>query len=605
MKAIVQNNYGSPEVLALKEIALPTLTDDQILVRVHATSINAGDYFSLRGSPWVVRFMVGFPRPREYILGWDVAGRVEEVGSAVTQFRPGDAVFGAVSHAFAEYVAAPADKFAPLPANLTFGQAAAVPTAALTALQGLRDAGQLQPGQRVLINGAAGGVGTFAVQIARALGAEVTGVCSTRNVALVRALGASHVVDYTREDFTRSERRYDLILDNMGNRAFADLRRVLTPQGRIIPNSGHGGMGYVIKGFLLAPLLAQQEQPLMTTPNGKDLTVLAKLIEAGKVTPVIDRTFPFDAIPAALGYAAQGHTRGKVVITVQEDGAMAQTQRKAASGEGREIAPGIFWLEVGGGLDRSNVYFVQSQAGWVLIDAASRSCGLVIRNTAESLFGANTRPAAILLTHDHPDHAGSVRELVQLWDTPVYVHPDELPLIAVQDLATIETYANPLDRWVILPMLRIMPRRRVEAMLAGENLSDIVQVLDVGVAVPALPGWVCIPTPGHTPGHVAFFRRSDRVLLSGDALLTVDLNSVRGMASWMLRRSRQRVAGPPWYSTWNWRSAMVSIAALAALEPSVLGPGHGTPLAGAPLARQLQAFADQVAGRAANKRTRA
>jgi NADPH:quinone reductase-like Zn-dependent oxidoreductase len=320
MKAIVQTNYGTPEVLCLKDVETPTPKDDQVLVRVFATSINAGDYFTMRGSPWLVRFFVGLPRPRDYILGWDVAGRVEAVGIAVTQFRPGDAVFGIVSHAFAEYVVAPADKLAPTPANLTFGQAAAVPTAALTALQGLRDVGKVQSGQQVLINGASGGVGIFAVQIARALGAEVTGVCSTHNVAMVRALGASHVVDYTREDFTRGERRYDLILDNAGNRAFSDLRRVLTPRGRIIPNSGHGGMSYVFKGFLLAPLMAQQEQPFTTEPNASDLADLTQLIEAGTVTPVISRTFRFAEIPVALGYAAQGHVRGKVVIIVHENG---------------------------------------------------------------------------------------------------------------------------------------------------------------------------------------------------------------------------------------------------------------------------------------------
>ncbi len=320
MQAIVQNNYGTPDVLSLKEVERPTFTDDQVLVRVHAASINAGDYFSMRGSPWLVRFFVGFPRPSDYILGWDVAGRVEAVGSAVTKFQPGDAVFGAVSHAFAEYVVASADRFAPKPANLTFGQAAAVPTAAITALQGLRDAGQVQPGQKLLINGAAGGVGTFAVQIAKALGADVTGVCSTRNVEMVRTIGANHVVDYTREDFTRGERRYDLILDNVGNRAFSDLRRVLTPRGRIIPNSGHGGMSYVFKGFLLAPFMEQQEQPLTITPNGRDLAALTHMIEVGEVAPVIDRTFPFEEIPAALSYAAQGHARGKVVITMHEPG---------------------------------------------------------------------------------------------------------------------------------------------------------------------------------------------------------------------------------------------------------------------------------------------
>ena len=316
MKAIVQNNYGTPAVLALKEVDKPAIKEDQVLVRVHATSINAGDYFSMLGSPWLVRFSVGFPKPKDYILGWDVAGRVEAVGSAVTQFQPGDEVFAAVSHAFAEYAVAAADKFAPKPANLTFAQAAAVPTAGLTALQGLRDAGKVQPGQKVLINGAAGGVGTFAVQIAKALGAEVTGVCSARNVELVRAIGADHVVDYTSQDFTQGDRRYDLILDNVGNRSFSDLRRVLTPQGLIVPNSGHGGMSYVFKAFLLAPFMRQQGRPLMATTGGKDLVALKELIEAGKVTPVIDRTYPFDETPAALGYAAEGHARGKVVVTV-------------------------------------------------------------------------------------------------------------------------------------------------------------------------------------------------------------------------------------------------------------------------------------------------
>jgi NADPH:quinone reductase-like Zn-dependent oxidoreductase len=316
MKAIVQNGYGSQDVLSLKEIDKPAIKDDEVLVRVCATSLNAGDYFSMKGSPWLVRFVVGFPRPKDYVPGWDVAGRVEAVGSAVTQFHPGDAVYGAISHAFAEYASAPAGRLALKPTNLTFEQAAAVPTAGITALQGLRDAGKVRPGQRVLINGAAGGVGSFAVQIGKALGAEVTGVCSTRNVEMLRSLGADHVVDYTREDFTRGGQHYDLIFDNVGNRAFSDLRRALTPQGRILPNSGHGGMTYVLKAFLLAPLMRQQEKPLTTTPNGKDLAALAEMIEAGKITPVIDRTYPFAEIPAALGYAAEGHVRGKVVITL-------------------------------------------------------------------------------------------------------------------------------------------------------------------------------------------------------------------------------------------------------------------------------------------------
>jgi NADPH:quinone reductase-like Zn-dependent oxidoreductase len=316
MKAIVQNSYGSPDVLAFKDVAKPAIKDDQVLVRVHAVSINAGDYFTMRGSPWLVRFSVGFPKPKDYHPGLG-HGRPRRSGG-----QRGDAVSARrcrvrrVNGAFAEYVVAAAGKLAPKPANLSFEQAAAVPTAGLTALQGLRDAGKVQPGQKVLINGAAGGVGTFAVQIGKALGAQVTGVCSTRNVEMVRAIGADHVVDYTKEDFTRSGQRYDLILDNVGNRAFSDMRRVLTPQGRIIPNSGHGGMSYVLKAFLLAPFMRQQDKPLMATVNGQDMAALKDLIEAGKVTPVIDRTYPFEEIPAALGYAAQGHARGKVVITV-------------------------------------------------------------------------------------------------------------------------------------------------------------------------------------------------------------------------------------------------------------------------------------------------
>lgn len=319
MKAIVQNGYGSPAVLAFKELDRPILKDHQILVQVHAAGVNSGDHFTLSGSPWLVRLSVGFPSPKDHVLGWDVAGVVEAAGSQATQFQPGDAVFGACSRAFAEYVGSAASNFARKPANLSFEQAAAAPTAALTALQGLRDAGKLQPGQHVLINGAAGGVGTFAVQIAKLLGAEVTGVCSTRNVELVRSLGADHVVDYTAEDFTRGQRRYDLILDNAGNRSFADLRRVLTSQGVIIPNSGHGGMSYVIKAFALAPFMRQQGKMFLASSNHQDLTTLKQWIEAGQVRPVIDRVYPFAETPDALAYIGAGHARGKVVITVTQE----------------------------------------------------------------------------------------------------------------------------------------------------------------------------------------------------------------------------------------------------------------------------------------------
>jgi NADPH:quinone reductase-like Zn-dependent oxidoreductase len=320
MKAIVQNSYGSPDVLELKEINKPVPQEHEVLVRVHASGLNAGDVFSMKGSPWLARFSVGFPKPKDYVLGWDMAGIVEAVGPQATRFRPGDEVFAACSSTLAEYVCVAEDKLVIKPTNLTFEQAAAVPTAAITALQGLRDAGKLQPGQKVLINGASGGVGTFAVQIAKALGAEVTGVCSTRNVDMVRSLGADQVIDYTKQDFTQSGQRYDLILDNVASRSFSDLRRVLAPQGIIIPNSGHGGMSYVFKAFLLAPFMSQQGSPLMAKIHTQDLDFLKDLIEAGQVTPVIDRTYPLNEAPDAFRYLVEEHARGKVVVTVGGNG---------------------------------------------------------------------------------------------------------------------------------------------------------------------------------------------------------------------------------------------------------------------------------------------
>lgn len=318
MKAIVQNDYGSSDVLKLAEVAQPTVKDNQVLVRVKAVSINAGDVFTLRGNPWLTRLMVGFPKPQNHILGWDMAGVIEAVGSNVTQFRPGDEVYAACSGALAEYVSVAEDKLAFKPANLTFEQAAAIPTAAITALKGLRDVGKLQAGQKVLINGASGGVGTFAVQIAKALGAEVTGVCSTRNVDLVRSLGADNVVDYTREDFTRNGRRYDLILDNVASHSFSDLMRVLTPQGLIVPNSGLSGMGYVFKAFLFSPFLRQLESMYLTVPYGKDLRELNEWIETGQVKPIIERTYPLCETPEAFRYLDKEHARSKVVIKVTE-----------------------------------------------------------------------------------------------------------------------------------------------------------------------------------------------------------------------------------------------------------------------------------------------
>ena len=271
---------------------------------------------------------------------------------------------------------------------------------------------------------------------------------------------------------------------------------------------------------------------------------------------------------------------------------MEREQRNARSGVCWEVAPDVYGIEIGKGIDRSNVYFVRSGSSWVLIDAASAHCGELIRKIAESLFGANTPPTAILLTHDHPDHAGSVRELVSLWDCPVFVHPDELPLTAIEDLSTVRRYANPLDRWVILPLLRVMPRRRVEAMFARSSLKGVVQAFDPGAAVPGLPDWEYILTSGHTPGHVAFFRKSDHTLITGDALLTADLNSFWGFLLWSLHRNKQRVSGPPRYSTWRWQAAKKSVAVLAKLEPRVMACGHGIPMMGDQTIRELRASAD-------------
>jgi glyoxylase-like metal-dependent hydrolase (beta-lactamase superfamily II) len=282
---------------------------------------------------------------------------------------------------------------------------------------------------------------------------------------------------------------------------------------------------------------------------------------------------------------------------------MEREQREAGISLCREITPDVYCMEIGKGINRSNVYFVRSGSSWVLIDAASAHCGQIIRKTAESLFGVNTPPASILLTHDHPDHAGSIRELVRMWDCPVYVHPDELPLAAFGDLSTIRRYANPLDRWVILPLLRVMPRRRVESMLSETSLKGVVRAFDPCAAVPGLPDWECIPTPGHTPGHVAFFRNRDRALITGDALLTVDLNSFKGFLLWSLRLNKQRVSGPPWYSTWNWPAAKESVAILARLEPRVLACGHGIPMAGDRIVLELRAFADHFSGPTPQKHT--
>lgn len=326
MQAMTQRAYGPPEALSLRAIAVPTPGPHDVLVRVHAAALHIGDCFGVRGTPLLMRLATGLFRPRPGVPGFDLAGVVEAVGSRVSEFRPGDAVFGASHGTCAEYALVPDTQLALKPTNLTFEQAAAVPTSALAALHGLRDAGALKRGQRVLINGAAGGIGTFAVQIAGALGAEVTGVCSTANVALVRSLGADHVIDYTREDFTRDGRQYDLILDNVENRSVAECRRALAPSGTLVLNSGSGGEGIallvrLVWPLVLSPFVRHSLRRYLSKPGRADLDLLADFLQAGTIRPVIDRTFPLRETAAALRYIETGHARGKVVIAVSPEAA--------------------------------------------------------------------------------------------------------------------------------------------------------------------------------------------------------------------------------------------------------------------------------------------
>jgi NADPH:quinone reductase-like Zn-dependent oxidoreductase len=319
MQAIVQDTYGSAEVLQLRNIDKPEIGADEVLVRVHAASIHVGDWILMTGSPFVMRLATGLRRPKNSVPGTDVAGTVEAVGGEVTGLRPGDEVFGWCSGAFAEYASATEDHFVKKPANLTFEQAAAIGVSASTALQLLRDDGKVERGQKVLVNGASGGVGTFAVQIAKAFGAEVTAVTSTKNVEMVRAIGADHVIDYTREDFTTGAERYDLILDNVGNHSMARTRRPLTPSGTLISNGGGHSDGKLIRTvrtMLVSMVVRRQAGPTVKTQNHGDLVALRDLVEAGKVTPVIDRTYPLTETPRAIGHVAAGHARGTVVIAV-------------------------------------------------------------------------------------------------------------------------------------------------------------------------------------------------------------------------------------------------------------------------------------------------
>jgi len=326
MNAIVYCDYGLAN-LKLQDIEKPTPTDDQLLVRVRAVSVNPYDWHFVEGTPYVMRAMgVGLRKPKDIQLGVDFAGTVEAVGKNVTQFKPGDEVFGGRGGAFAQYVCPRATRAVTLkPASVSFEDAASVNIAGITALQALRDKGKVQPGQKVLINGASGGVGTFAVQIAKSLGADVTGVCSTRNVDLVRSIGADHVIDYTKDDFTNGTERYDLIYDLVGNHSFSERRRVLTPNG-ICVMAGLGGSGWhdgmisrllgELNAYVRSRFVSQKFIAYIAAFNKEDMTILANLLQSGKMTPVIDKTYKFGDVPAALTYLEQGHARGKVVITV-------------------------------------------------------------------------------------------------------------------------------------------------------------------------------------------------------------------------------------------------------------------------------------------------
>jgi NADPH:quinone reductase-like Zn-dependent oxidoreductase len=323
MKAIVQDMYGSPDVLELREIDKPVVGGDEVLVRVHAAGVDQGVWHLMAGLPYLVRVAgVGLRAPKNPVRGVDVAGRVDAVGENVTRFGPGDEVFGTCRGSFAEYACAGADRLVPKPANLTFEQAAAVPVSGCTALQAVRDRGKVRAGQRVLIIGAGGGVGTFAVQLAKAFGAEVTGVCSTTKVELVRSIGADRVIDYTREDFADGRNRFDVILDIAGNRSLSHLRRALAPEGTLVIVGGEGGgrwLGGVdrtLRALVLSPFVRQKLGTWIATQPKEDLEALRGLVEAGKVTPVVDRTFPLTDVPEAIRYLRDGRARGKVVITV-------------------------------------------------------------------------------------------------------------------------------------------------------------------------------------------------------------------------------------------------------------------------------------------------
>ena len=324
MKAAIYTQYGPADVIQIREVEPPIPRNNEVLIKVRAASVNPYDWHFLRGRPYFLRLMAGLRKPKDLRLGVDVAGEVQTTGSGVSKFNPGEHIFGTCRGAFAEYVCTPESSVVKKPESMTFEQAASIPIAGLTALQSLRDKGRLQPGQKVLVNGAAGGVGTFAVQIAKSFGAEVTGVCSTRNVGLVRSLGADRVVDYTRENFTRSPQRFDVVLDLVANHSFRAFTRVITPKGIYIGAGGGGPeirwgisiLARMIAGLVMAPFVSQKLVTIFANLKAEDLEAIGQLIEAGKVTPVIDRCYPLSEVPNAIRHLEQGHARGKVIITI-------------------------------------------------------------------------------------------------------------------------------------------------------------------------------------------------------------------------------------------------------------------------------------------------
>ncbi|NDQ58383.1 MAG: NAD(P)-dependent alcohol dehydrogenase [Acidipila sp.] len=351
MKAIVYHNYGSPDVLRCEEIDAPAPLDNEVLIKVRAASVNPLDWKLMKGGPLPLRILLRLLQPKIKRPGVDVAGRVEAVGRNITQFKAGDEVFGACRGAFAEYACIPISASVRKPAlvmkptNVTFEQAASAPVAAFTALQGLRDKGRIQPGQAVLINGAAGGVGTFAVQIAKSFGADVTGVCSTRNVEIVRSIGADQVIDYTQENFTRSGRRYDLLLDCVGNHSLSACRRVLTPKGILVMVGAPSNAGLtsilarLIGALVVSRFVSQKLVSFMAKIDKGDLTIVRDLMASGKVTPVIDRRYRLSEVPDACRYLEEGHARGKVVITLEENGPLGGSPEQASAALSTGLVP--------------------------------------------------------------------------------------------------------------------------------------------------------------------------------------------------------------------------------------------------------------------------